>query len=715
MRIFLAIFYSMSLVLAMAFPEAGSPPPNLVPFETIKELAWRKAQAEWPGCRLGTVVPYVDEEGQTVAYMFHFRTDGKEFPDYEQVVKDILFEREQLTVNTDLTSWRSKYSHLLISSRYDQTPIVNYGYGTSEFYAVAPEGLKRAKAVLGEDAYLSRIYFILPVTFLEFANSKNERIIFSDHFEQVFPSRNSFRSYIAEQKRNIRLEEKELDLAQAIHRQEWAEVLNRDFTKFEAVYVPNAEKAPFYDWSYGCTPSAAAMVLGYIDRTQEYGRLVDWFWTRWDMVEGEWDKQIPNVQRECAIRMNTDTTRGATNINAIAPGLWLVAWDNGYTFDVTHNIGTPANDWAWETIVNEINNGYAFVWSATWQIHSLAAFGYRTPDKDLYVHNTWWRPADWWHYSGPDNSHVGSPHPGGGSPFKLELLYPLGDTLYNSFGRGETLFIGDTVEVLWDNFGNPAHWVAIDLSLDAGKTWSLLDSVPDSGIYKWFINPELPAGDSFRLRLRQYYNGVLTSGDGSFGCFKLIRGALPPKYLAPPNGQQIFSPPVVLLVDSTRTDLDSFSFRMIYGAGDTIWREVTTVPRCSLPDTLFTYGKSYKWVCKGFNKFGWGEFGSTWSFWVRFNPGVAEKPGLAISNFQILSSNIRRLKSGGISIQAGKQMGLAIYDVSGTRVRTLSGGNSEPLFWDYRDENGKLVPAGIYFICPLNTGVEGAEKIILLD
>ncbi|MEO0070475.1 MAG: hypothetical protein ABIK39_00060 [candidate division WOR-3 bacterium] len=716
MRLFLILVFSLGALWAISLPEVGSTPPNAVPFETIKEIALRKAQAEWPGCRLGTIIPYVDEEGQTAGYMFHFRTDGKEFPDYDEVVKDIIAEKENLTANTDLTKWRSKYSHLLISARYDRPPIVCYGYGTSEFYAVVPEGLKRAKAVLGEDVYLCRIYFIMPVTFLEFANSSKERVIFTPHFEQTFCSREEFVNHIADLKKKANLDNEEKRLAAEIHQQEWAEALNRDFSKFTAVFVPDADKAPFYDWSYGCTPTAAAMVMGYIDKSQNYGRLVDWFWMRWDMVEGEWDKQIPNVQRECAIRMSTDTTRGATSIPAVAPGLWLVAYDNGYSFEVIQDLGTPANDWAWERIVNEIDDGYAFVWSATWAIHSLAAYGYRTPEKDLYVHNTWWKPAEWWHYSGEDNSHIGSPHPNGADAYKLELLYPLGDTFYNSLGKGETLFIGDTVLVRWDNFGNPADWVAIDISFNAGRTWNFLDSVPDTGVYNWFVSPELPSGDSFRLRLRQYRNGTLMSADGTFGCFKLIRGALPPKHLAPPNGQQLFSPPVVLLVDTTRNDLDSFCFRVVYGAGDTIWRAVTTVPCCSLPDNLFTYGKSYKWFCKGYNRFGWGDFSTSWSFWIRFNPGVEENPSddgrwpPAASR----QPTVWRIGSAPVVLSLSPLVVLEIYDITGEKVRALKPSGSG-LVWDFTDNSGRRVPAGLYFIRLLGKGVNGVHKLLLLE
>ncbi|MGQ9677794.1 MAG: hypothetical protein ACUVUD_00730 [bacterium] len=693
MRTFFVSISWVSAMMALNPPEPGLTPPKAVPFETVQTLAQRKAEAEWPGCRMGVVVPYVDEEGYTVGYMFHFRTDGEEFPDYEEVVQDVFAERERLTVNTDLTRWRSNYAHLFVSARYDRPPIVFYGYGASEFYAIAPEGLRRAEEILGYGVALSRIYFVSPLTFLEFSSPSGEVVVFSNHFERVWRSREAFLNEVRAQKRRVRTDE---ELTAAHHRQEWEEALKRDFSKFDVVYVPNAERAPFYDWSYGCTPTSAAMVLGYIDRTQDYGRLVDWYWQRWDMVEGEWDKQIPNVQRECALRMFTDTTRGGTYLGAIAQGLYLVGYDNGYDFEMVEDYGSAGNDWAWNTVVNEIDGGYAHVWSATWAIHSLAAYGYRTPDKDIYVHNTWWTPAEWWHYSGDGQSHVASPHPRGGDVHRFEVRYPMGDTFYNSIGRGETLQVGDTVDVIWDNFGHPGDWVAIDISFNAGRSWSFLDSVPDTGLYRWYLNPELTPCESVRLQFRQYVNGTLTSADGTFGCFRFIREPLPPTLLSPRAGSQILNPPVVLVVDTILRNVDSFCFRVYYGLGDTIWRETKTSPRCSLPDTIFTFNRSYKWICKAHNRFGWGEFSPPADFRIRFNPGVEENRDLN-KGFELLPT-VQTLRARRLDFALAPGVRVEIYDATGRNVQTLNSGRSGKLTWNLRDETGVLVPAGVYFL-----------------
>jgi len=414
--------------------------------------------------------------------------------------------------------------------------------------------------------------------------------------------------------------------------------------------------------------------------------------------------------------MFTDTTRGATYLFAIAPGLEQVGADNGYTFDVVSEVGSSGNDWAWNTIVDEIDHGYNFVWSAIWEIHSLAAYGYRTPDKDIYVHNTWWAPAEWWHYSGDGQSHVGSPHPSGGDPHKLELIYPKGDTNYNSIGRGQVLQVGSTCNVTWNNFSNPGQWVAIDISRDAGLTWLRLDSVPDTGSYPWTIADTFARCDSVRLRFRQYYNGDMTSTDGSFGCFRLVREPLAPQQISPPNGRQVFDPPVVLIVDTMMTGVDTFEFRLIQGV-DTLLRVKTTAPKCTLADTLFEYNRSYKWQCRARNRFGWGELTAAWAFYCKFHPGVEE---LTTLRQPVLfdSPGVAALAAGFVQFgfrSPGPASRIELFDATGTRVRELAVDGRQKLVWNLQDEAGRRVGAGLYFARFVDGPTRMVRKLVLVD
>jgi len=710
-------FVLLAVAAAMPLPEAGTLPPNAAPFETVRGLALSVAAREYPGAQLGTVVPYVDENGATDAYMFHFRTDGKAFPSYDQVAGDVLAERGALTMNTDLTRWTSRYSHVLVSARRDRTPVVCFGYGTSSYYALGRVALALAQQLLGFDARLTRAYFVTPCTYLEFTNGSGQSVVFPEHFERAWSSRQEFVNYVTRARSEMARAYPVDQAATAVHHNhEWDKALAGSGGNFSDVFVPNADRAPFYDWSYGCTPTSGAMVMGYIDRTLEYGRLVDWFYQRRDNVEGENDWQIPNVQRECALDMGTDTSYGGTSIYAISAGLEQVGYDNDYTFTVTNEMGASWNDWAWATITSEIDAGHAMVWSACWEQHSLACYGYRTDSEYVYVHNTWWQPAEWWSHSGPDWAHVAAVTPDGCDVHKIELTYPLGDTFYNANGRGEVLYVGDTVHVTWNNFGHPGTRVRVELSTFGGREWQeIADSVPDNGSYAWYVDPSIEACDSVRLRLEQYDNSTYTAGDGSFGNFRLRREPMPPPQIAPPNGLPVMNPPVVLTVDSVQARCDSIEFKAMSGT-DTVWRQLGTSPRCPLPDTLFRYNHTYKWMVRGLNRFGWGSWGSVWSFRVMFG-GVAEenRGPQAASRFSV--PGLVSLAAGEVRLtlprtSAGER--LTVFDALGNVVRGFQVPETGELTWDMRDATGRKVSAGLYFVRD-GGAARQVRKLVLVD
>jgi hypothetical protein len=707
------------LAAAMPMPEAGATPPNAVPFATARQVALNRAAVEYPGARLGTVVPYVDEDGNTVAWMFHFRVDGKQFPAYEQVAADVQAERQTLTANTDLSRWRSQYSHVLVSARRDRAPVIRFGYGASEYYALAARAQSRARQVLGSEVRLSRIYFVSPSVYLEFTSRTGKAVVFSQHFERKWDSREGFAGYVTQSRAQLRQQHPGEDAAAAkYHNALWDRALDGRLGSFSEVFVPNVNLAPFYDWSYGCTPTAGAMVCGYVDRFQKSGRLVDWYVQRYDAVEGENDWQIPNVQRECAIEMNTDTSVGGTSILFISYGLFQVGYSNGYTaWAVTNTTGRSSNDWAWSTIVAQVNAGHAMIWSALWEAHSLACFGYRTEDKFVYVHNTWWTPAEWWAHSGSDLSHVAAVTPDAGDAHNIRLTYPLGDTFYNSTGRGEVLYVGDTVRITWES-GTPGTVVDIDVSTDGGATWRLAAAdVADSGAYHWYIPPSIPTCDSVRLRVSQYSGSTLTSADGTFGCFRVLKEPLPPPQIAPPNGLPIPSDslPVELVVDSLRAACDSIHFKLVQGL-DTILEQNGTTARCLLPDTILKLNKIYKWIVRGRNQWGWGKWGTAWSFRVVAVGAEEERPSSVPSVFSVPA--VCRLGAGSVQFHVrGAKPGskVAVYDVLGNVVCELPVAQAGRLGWDLTDADGRKLAAGLYFARLAGGVSQPTSKLVLLD
>jgi hypothetical protein len=115
----------------------------------------------------------------------------------------------------------------------------------------------------------------------------------------------------------------------------------------------------------------------------------------------------------------------------------------------------------------------------------------------------------------------------------MKLLTPNG---------GETFRIGDTMNITWETIPGRTVWIMMELSVDGGKTWLLLDIGGHDGIkpdysnwgnVRWVIPESLPRGEgevslisrNARLRLRSYFDQSET--DVSDGSFAIIASGAP--------------------------------------------------------------------------------------------------------------------------------------------------------------------------------------------
>ena len=251
--------------------------------------------------------------------------------------------------------------------------------------------------------------------------------------------------------------------------------------------------------------------------------------------------------------------------------------------------GGSQNDWAWASDSDEISNGYSMVWSVGWpatnMYHSLAAFGCRLQTKDMYVHNTWWAPAAWWHYTDGERSPGRRSVrciPPGASPHHMILQYPKGDTLYNHIGSGDIVWVGRDCRVGWDNGGAPSDSVNIDLSTDSGYGWqNIAHGVQDSGAYHWtptgmpaIAEGEAPAEGVFRRRVRrrgrQYRR--IPAGDDAAGAAATGAGQRPAA-----DGPRRWCWSLTSMAYA-----DSFDFKL-YGGGETLFDVKTVALCCTVP------------------------------------------------------------------------------------------------------------------------------------
>ena len=729
-------------VLAIGSAFAGLPdwvrlsglntPEQAVPFATVKQVADARAQTMWQDAVPGDVVPMSDADGNVIAYTFHYRTDGKPFPDFATAAAEIA---EELAgpANPDA---HYRYAYVVASARFDRAPVLCYGEGGTEFFITLERARERARKAIGGEPVLTRVFYIYPLSYFEFQTGTGSVVLEAHTFTRESGT-DEFQREVRGVEANALAalgtsagEAKEMSAAKMRAEWDWwTGVGGRgpgaggfDTT---IIYVQGYQLAPFYDWSYGCSPTAGAMEVGYLDEAQGYNRDIYDFFHRWDCVEGENDWQVPWAHREVALAFNTDSLSGGTYVSAIGPGLADFGSSKGYSFEIFQFPGGWYNDWAWPSDSDEISNGWSMVWSVGWpatqMYHSLTALGIRLETKDIYVHNTWWRPAGWWHYTDGGSistANLASVHPTGATDRRLKVLYPRGDTLYNHTGSGEILWVGRENVVRWDNFGAPGDSVNIDLSTDAGWTWQMLAyGVPDTGAWLWDISSGTPATVSARIRMKKFFGGGYTAGDGSYGDFRLCTTPLGPTMLAPANGRPLTETPVVLVIGPMQY-VDSFNF-ILYTGGDTLWDEASLALQCTVPTNLFQYGRYYNWRTRAHNAFGWGEWSGPWSFLVRF-AGVENAPGpetpLALSVERGLARGAAKLR---LQLPEAGPVSLTVFDVTGRPVRTLldrrlASGVHEPA-WDLRDEHGRLVAAGCYFVRLNAAGRSIVRKLELVE
>jgi len=617
----------------LSIPSPGTEPTGAVPYAVAQQVAVLRAEAVWRGLASGPVIPYQDYEGRTVAYMFHFRVDGNSFPpDYEQAVResreDILQFEATAGGRVVPPTGRFRYGHVLVSARYDRAPVLAYGEGLSEFYSTGWHAREVAAAKLGVSApKLNRVLFVWPTTFFEFAGNGQSVVLHANLLTRSYLSADfvaQCRASVAaaEQEMAARLAQKGRTMAEytAGLRQksslEWQQALKGPAGLDGQAFVPGYDQAPFYDWSFGCTPTSGAMIFGWLDGYCRFGRLVDWYYQRHDALEPDEDYHVPNCQYELTVEMGTDTiSTGSTPYSNISPGMVAVAGRfNNYALGSDEYDNYHGEDYCWAEAVAAINNGHPFIWSFWRQedhfAHSMAVFGYDN-DADMYwLHNTWTAPGVWWHYSDNENAtyvQIDEPYMNEAPPANYVHLYePHGDQRYDQNGQGEVWHV-------WSSQSAHSGYVDADsirayFSTDAGRpgTWTY---VTTGTFYSpsWVVQPWMTS-DQARVSVELYknYAGWVVAGDGSYGNFRVVNTAPPaPTIQSPPNNVSIPAklPVKPKLIVSRISYAQEYSFTFHNDSmgdftsgwvSDTAWREPVVLP----------VGSSGSWTCQARNPTG---------------------------------------------------------------------------------------------------------------
>lgn len=379
----LSLIFSASIIRAKE---------SQVPVELAKRAAISFAEDVFEKTVVGPSEIYYGLDNKPAVYVFPLSLKATTFPDEQQILNEVAegektFDRGKELRDENLIKagkqkmvGEGKYGMIMVSARYEMGPIIEYYKALPLHYTAREKAKEMAEKELGtKDIELKRYIFYSPFDiWFEFISS--EKLIYVSPF--------TFKTFTKDQIFTVPpleiSKERSEKATQDWRRIERGEKLYPTLTRFRIPGVPD------FDWSYGCSPSAAADILGYW-QANGFPLLIDYYFWRWDLIEGEWD-YIPNVQQQLAIAMHTDSTTGSTSISSICPGIEAVCnspdWDNNYVF-VCQDSGDN-----WSKLISEINAYRPVHWGLqnhpTYGNHAACAMGWGPPDSEwICIHDTW--------------------------------------------------------------------------------------------------------------------------------------------------------------------------------------------------------------------------------------------------------------------------------------------------------------------------------------
>jgi len=476
----------------------GTPASDAIHEDVLRDLAQQKAWKLWGGVSLGEAIPAVDPTGRIIAFIFPVAIGMDKFPEWHEVTAQVRSGLEKIHniapisgepvdqllrhavtphTSTGFSSavtahdesaqalaeaqddrWGiDDYGTVIVSSTRNGFPIPGYAGCLPTFYSTGVLARSKAETALGRRAELSHIYYFGPAgNWFEFRDSIGVSVFVHDGTLQVLDE-TAFRNTHGRIRSGHAVAP---DEAAAVIGQAWDEFLEYGPSSGVASYVTYPELVEPYEWTYGCSPTSAAIALSYWDhyvagtgKYTSYGKLIEYYVTIRDPCYGSWGNiyNVPTVVEELRWGMNTGSSTvgcpsdpvdyGGTDWDDLHIGIEAATSSLGYSFTSNRHYCDILTcwwyGWFWGQITTEIDANRPFVWSVAHSegdgaAHSLCAFGY-TSDKYVITYNTWDTAEHQWYYTQYNNQHgvtvvqVDTVEPGGGSGGQdVHLDYPTG-------------------------------------------------------------------------------------------------------------------------------------------------------------------------------------------------------------------------------------------------------------------------------------------------
>ena len=480
----------------------------------IKKLAEINASHLWGDVSSYEPIPYYNLEDEIIAWRFNFSI-GKEFYSKEDLSEIC---RNNYTQHNQKNIVDGSYGRMLVSADTNYPTFLEYSKCLSQEFTMGWKAEEIAEEFLANPVQLEKIYYLNRPNLWYCFKAGSEKV-----YVKLYPplrvcDENEFRKFAAEAEHFCRRSD---------NSDSWGKYLSGEKTLTRDDYfIDNHEMVPYYDWSYGCSPTSATMALAYWDYISvfsmpNYSMLVRYHYQRYDTIQEGWDYQVPNLQRELAIAMETDTlVTGGTNQYDIASGTQYVT-NNIHGYDFVCNGSFTGN--FWNMVVNQTVVDRPCLVSEPG--HTNCGIGYNTDSTHVAIHNTHDNTIDWIADDLIDGVIIITP--GGGYGEGINLVHPRGDIGYNSDGGGETFLEGAVYEISWDDDNEYRGDVSIWLSTTGNGNFvehAIVYDVPSNKGYDWVVPAGLTTNTArIGISLSDEW-GTQLGMDGSLGNFIISPG-----------------------------------------------------------------------------------------------------------------------------------------------------------------------------------------------
>jgi hypothetical protein len=497
-----------------------------IPLQELKGFADQRAQSLWGNVYPSDPIPYYGYDDEVMGYMFLYRKDAV-FPS-----RNTFSSSQRSVVNKNQRWGLNEYGKILLGNDPNYSFMIERSSTLPPELAMIDKIEDIAYERLGVNARFDRVYYfnhyrqwarytngseVLYINVLPPAS-----ILTQEEFNQLASQQANYRASTRDKFRNKRNTYRALRSSRSI---------------LSPVLIPNWEMIPVLDWSYGCSPTSAAMALGFwdynsINSSKNYSNLILNRYTRWDDLQSETDYQVPDLQYILAIGMQTDTLTGSTSSEHFEDGIeYATNTVRGYNFNVDRDASGE-----WPSLKNRVDEGRTSLWSTddtngTGIGHTWCAFGYDNSTDEVATYDTWAPGVHWIDKDGHGDADITEIYEGGHTGYSINLAHPLGDTIYNHDGSGEVYEAGDVCEISWiTDIHDGSRDVDIWLSTTGNggnHSRSIVSHTENDGIYDWLIPDDINSSEC-RIGVWLHGPGSVEGGDGSVGNFIINPGGSVP-------------------------------------------------------------------------------------------------------------------------------------------------------------------------------------------